>query len=99
VLAGQLRHLARLSADSPDVTIQVLPFSAGAHAAACGGSLTIMRFAHAPGLGVVHLEALSGGVWLESQEDVARYMRAFALLRASALSVADSARLLRSLSG
>jgi transcriptional regulator with XRE-family HTH domain len=99
VLAGQLRHLARLSADSPDITIQVLPFSAGAHAAACGGSLTIMRFAHAPGLGVVHLEALSGGVWLESQEDVARYMRAFALLRASALSVADSARLLRSLSG
>ncbi len=98
VLAGQIRHLARLGGDSADVTIQVLPFSAGAHAAAGAGSLAIMRFANAPGLGVVHLEALSGGVYLESQEDVARYMRAFALLRASALGTADSARLLRSLS-
>jgi transcriptional regulator with XRE-family HTH domain len=97
VLAGQLSHLARLSADSPGLTIQVLPFSAGAHAAAGGGSLAIMRFANAPSLSVVRLEALSGGVWLESQEDAARYMRAFALLSASALSAADSARLLRSL--
>jgi transcriptional regulator with XRE-family HTH domain len=96
VLAGQISHLVRLSDDSPDITIQVLPFSAGAQAAA-GGSLVIMRFANAPSLGVVRLEALSGGVYLDSQEDVARYMRAFALLRASALSVADSARLLRSL--
>jgi hypothetical protein len=99
VLAGQLSHLARLSGESPDLTIQVLPFSAGAHAAAAGGgSLTIMRFANPPGLGVVYLEALSGGVYLDGQEDVARYMRAFALLRASALSVAESARLLRGLS-
>jgi hypothetical protein len=46
---------------------------------------------------VVYLEALSGGVYLESQEDVARYIRAFALLRAAALSAADSARLLSGL--
>lgn len=98
VLAGQLSHLARLTEECPDITIQVLPFSAGAHAAAAGGSLTIMRFANAPSLGVVYLEALSGGVYLDSQEDVARYMRAFTLLRASALGVADSARLLRGLS-
>jgi transcriptional regulator with XRE-family HTH domain len=97
VLAGQLAHLVRLSEESPGLAIQVLPFSAGAHAAAGGGSLTIMRFANAPGLGVVYLEALSGGVYLENQEDVVRYMRAFTLLRTSALSVADSARLLSSL--
>jgi transcriptional regulator with XRE-family HTH domain len=95
VLAGQLAELARLSQERPDITIQVLPFSAGAHVAAGGGSLTIMRFANAPGLGVVYLEAMSGGVYLENQEDVARYLRDFALLRASALSGADSARLLR----
>jgi transcriptional regulator with XRE-family HTH domain len=98
ILAGQIAHLARLSGESADITIQVLPFSAGAHAAAGAGSLTIMRFAQAPGLGIVHLEALPGGVYLEGHQDVARYMRAFALLRASALSVADSARLLRGLS-
>jgi len=76
----------------------VLPFSAGAHAAAGSGSLAILRFPDAPSLGVVYLEALSGGVYLEDQADVARYVRAFALLRAAALSPADSAHLLRSLS-
>ena len=97
VLAGQISHLAELSDDFPDLTIQVLPFSAGAHAAAGSASLAILRFPDAPSLGVVYLEALSGGVYLDSQEDVARYIRAFALLRASALSVADSARLLSGL--
>jgi transcriptional regulator with XRE-family HTH domain len=97
VLAGQITHLVKLNAEYPALTIQVLPFSAGAHAAAGGGSLVILRFPDAPSLGVVCLDALSGGVYLESQADVARYVRAFALLRASALSPADSDRLLRSL--
>jgi len=98
VLAGQVTHLIKLAADYPAVTIQVLPFSAGAHAAAGSGSLAILRFPDAPSLGVVYLEALSGGVYLEDQADVARYVRAFALLRAAALSPADSVHLLRSLS-
>ena len=99
VLAGQIGYLAKLSSGFPAVTIQVLPFSAGAHAAAGGGSLAILRFPDAPSLGVVYLEALSGGVYLESQEEVARYVRAFALLRAAALSPAESSRLLRNLAG
>ena len=97
VLAGQISHLIQLSDDYPDLTIQVLPFAAGAHAAAGSGSLAILRFPDAPSLGVVYLEALSGGVYLESQADVARYIRAFALLRASALTAADSLHLLRGL--
>jgi transcriptional regulator with XRE-family HTH domain len=97
VLAGQLSHLARLNDDAPAITLQVLPFSAGAHAGAGSGSLAILRFPDAPSLGVVYLEALSGGVYNESQADVARYIRAFALLRAAALSPADSARLLQDL--
>ena len=97
VLAGQISHLIQLSEELPDLTLQVLPFSAGAHAAAGSGSLAILRFPDAPSLGVVYLEALSGGVYLESQADVARYIRAFALLRAAALSAADSVRLLRDL--
>jgi transcriptional regulator with XRE-family HTH domain len=98
VLAGQISHLVKLAGDYPAVTIQVLPFSAGAHAAAGSGSLAILRFPDAPSLGVVYLEALSGGVYLEDQADVARYVRAFALLRAAALSPSDSAHLLQSLS-
>ncbi len=98
VMAGQISHLVRLIDDFPGLTVQVLPFSAGAHAAAGSASLAILRFPGAPSLGVVYLEALSGGVYLESQEDVARYIRAFALLRAAALSAADSMRLLSGLS-
>jgi transcriptional regulator with XRE-family HTH domain len=94
VMAGQISHLVQLADDFPRLTLQVLPFAAGAHAAAGSASLAILRFPDAPSLGVVYLEALSGGVYLESQEDVARYIRAFALLRAAALSAADSARLL-----
>jgi transcriptional regulator with XRE-family HTH domain len=97
VLAGQIGHLARLSDDAPALTLQVLPFSAGAHIGAGSGSLAILRFPDAPSLGVVYLEALTGGVYLQSQSDVARYIRAFALLRAAALSTGDSARLLRRL--
>jgi hypothetical protein len=97
VLAGQISHLVQVIKDLPGLTVQVLPFSAGAHAAAGSASLAILRFPDAPSLGVVYLEALSGGVYLESQADVARYVHAFALLRASALSPADSTRLLRDL--
>jgi len=99
VLAGQISHLLQLNDELPDLTIQVLPFAAGAHAAAGSGSLAILRFPGAPGLGVVYLEALSGGVYLESPADVARYIRAFALLRAAALSQAESLSLLLSLAG
>ena len=97
VMAGQISHLVRLIDDFPGLALQVLPFTAGAHAAAGSASLAILRFPDAPGLGVVYLEALSGGVYLEGQEDVARYIRAFALLRAAALSPAESARLLSGL--
>ena len=34
VMAGQISHLVRLIDDFPDLIIQVLPFSAGAHAGA-----------------------------------------------------------------
>lgn len=77
------------------LSLRVLPFAAGAHAAAGCGSMAILRFADTPGLGVIHLAALSGGVSLADRDDVARYIRAFAQLRAAALTPAASARLLR----
>lgn len=99
VMAAQISRLAELASDFPNITLQVLPFSAGAHAAAGSASLAILRFPDAPSLGVVYLEALSGGVYLESQVDVASYIRAFALLRASALTPGETARMLRELAG
>jgi len=97
VMATQIARLAELASDFPSITLQVLPFSAGAYAAASSASLAILRFRDAPSLGVVYLEALSGGVYLESQVDVANYIRAFALLRAAALTARETASLLSEL--
>jgi transcriptional regulator with XRE-family HTH domain len=93
VLAAQLRQLIELASDHPGVTLQVVPFTAGAHAALPGGAHTILRFT--PGIGVVYLPALTGGAYLTSQADLAAYTSAFALLRATALSPAETTRLLR----
>jgi transcriptional regulator with XRE-family HTH domain len=82
---------------APGASLQVLPFTAGAHAAAGAGPMTILRFAGPQGLGVIHLTALAGGVSLEGRDEVARYTGAFAQLRAAALTQAASARLLRAM--
>jgi transcriptional regulator with XRE-family HTH domain len=97
VMRPQLARLASLAGGagtgSSALSLQVLPFAAGAYAAGVG-SMAILRFSDTPGLGVIHLAALSGGVSLEDRDDLARYVRAFAQLRAAALTPAASARLL-----
>jgi transcriptional regulator with XRE-family HTH domain len=95
VMRPQLARLADLANAAAGLSLQVLPFAAGAYAAAGGGSMTVLRFSDAPGLGVIHLAALHGGVSLEGRDEVTRYIRTFAQLRAAALSPAASARLLR----
>jgi transcriptional regulator with XRE-family HTH domain len=94
VMAAQLGRLAELVSEYPNVALQVLPFSAGAHAAAASASLSVLRFPHTPSLGVVYLGSLSGGVYLDDQTHVAQYIRAFSMLQSSALSIEASARLL-----
>ena len=73
----------------------MLPFAAGAHAVAGCGPMTLLRFAEAPEIGVVHLAGLSGGVCLEGREEVARFLRTFAALRSAALPASRSAQLIR----
>jgi transcriptional regulator with XRE-family HTH domain len=97
VMEGQLGLLAGISGDSGIITVQILPFSSGAHAAADIGSMTILKFPEAPGLGIVHLGGAGGGVCLETPEELAAHARAFEQLRAFALSPVQSALLLRGL--
>ncbi len=90
------QHDARVPAASRSrASLRVLPFAAGVHAAAGCGSMTLLRFAETPEIGVVHLAALSGGVSLEGREEVSRYLRAFSSLRSAALSPSRSAQLIR----
>jgi transcriptional regulator with XRE-family HTH domain len=99
VMRRQLRRLANLGDGdgSPvgDVTVQVLPFDAGAHAVAGAGAVTIVRLSAAHGLGVVHVGGMNGGVCLDAPEDLRRYGDAFALLQVTALPPTASVQLLR----
>jgi transcriptional regulator with XRE-family HTH domain len=97
VMESQLSLLAGISGDSATVTVQLLPFTSGAHAAVSVGSMAILQFAEAPGLGLVHVGGATGGVCLESQADLSAHARVFEQLRSYALSPADTARYLRGL--
>jgi len=103
VMRDQLARLAAVAETSTGagasarISVRVLPFAAGAHAAAGCGSMSILRFAQTPGIGVIHLAGLSGGVSLEGREEVARYLRTFSQLKTAALTPAESARLLRAM--
>lgn len=98
-LTAALAAESATPAHPASVALRVLPFAAGAHAAAGTGPVTLLRFAEAPEIGVVHLAALSGGVSLESREEIARYLRTFTQLGAAALAPPESARLIRDIAG
>jgi transcriptional regulator with XRE-family HTH domain len=93
IMRDQLRHLVEINSSLPNVDLQVLPFAAGAHAAT-SGPFVIMKFPEAPDLGVVYLEGQTGGIYLESTDEVARYTLVFEHLRATALSAPASMRLI-----
>lgn len=93
VMRAQLRHLIDTVRNKPNVNLQVVPFSAGAHTAV-NGSFVLMRFPEGPELRVVYLEGETGGVYLESTQEIARYIEVFDHLRASALSTAATVRLM-----
>jgi hypothetical protein len=95
VMRAQLTRLAEMTSAYPQITIQVLPFASGAPPAGVNGPLSILRFADAQSLGLVHLPGPCGGICLDTPPDVASHARAFTLLRASALTLAATAQLLR----
>jgi transcriptional regulator with XRE-family HTH domain len=94
IMQAQLKRLAEMADELPNVTVQVLPFAVGAHAATSCGPFAILKFPDAPGLGVVYLEAHTGGIYLETEADVARYNLVIEHLRASALPTAATTQLI-----
>jgi transcriptional regulator with XRE-family HTH domain len=84
-MRAQLRRLAE-AAEQDNVTLQVLPYAAGAHAG-LNGSFTALATSD---LSVVLVENLTTGWYLEHDEDIRRYDRVFDHLRAAALSPSDS---------
>lgn len=72
VLRDQIQHLVDVS-DAPTVTIQVVPYEVGGHAAA-GGGFAILRFAAAELPDVVYLEQLTSALYLDKRADVDKYL-------------------------
>jgi transcriptional regulator with XRE-family HTH domain len=72
VMAAQIESLIK-SSELPNVTLQVLPFQAGAHSAEAG-AFTILRFPEPDLPDVVYTEQLTGALYLDKREDVDAYM-------------------------
>ncbi|OUC91435.1 helix-turn-helix domain-containing protein [Streptosporangium minutum] len=94
VMRGQLAHLTR-QAQLPHVTIQVIPFSAGAHPG-MPGSFIVLKF-EADDPEAIHIDSMAGGLFLEKEADIQRYNDICQHLRAIALSPADTAALIASM--
>ncbi|WP_017595573.1 helix-turn-helix domain-containing protein [Nocardiopsis potens] len=93
VMSAQLRHLVRM-ATREGVTVQVLPFAAGSHAANMG-ALVIMDFAEPLDPSIAYTETYAASLILERPEEVARFTRVFAHASASALPGAESVAFIR----
>jgi hypothetical protein len=78
--------------ESPHTTLQVLPFTKGAHAAALGSFVIIGG--REPALDVVYVDFHTGSLFLEKDEELERYRLAFEYLRAQALDMEASSAMI-----
>jgi hypothetical protein len=88
VMARQLERLME-AARLPQVRLQVLPFSAGAHVGLTG-PFVIFSFPSTSDLDVVVLDQLTSSLYLERKEDLMAYSEAFNTLQMHALSPEDT---------
>ncbi|MFF4884014.1 helix-turn-helix domain-containing protein [Streptomyces nigra] len=88
VMRRQLERLVE-AARLPQVTLQVLPFTAGEHVGVTG-PFVIFSFPSTSDLDVVVLDHLTSSLYLERKEDLQAYTEAFDTLRLHALSPEES---------
>ncbi|WP_329178260.1 helix-turn-helix domain-containing protein [Streptomyces sp. NBC_01477] len=84
IMREQLAHLVELS-HLPHVTVQVLPFEAGAHPG-LSGQFAVLEFTDTTDATVVYLEGVNSDLYLEKDTDVQAYSVMYEHLRAQALS-------------
>jgi transcriptional regulator with XRE-family HTH domain len=88
VMRAQFQHLIEM-AEVPHVTLQVVPFASGGHAAE-SGSFTVLRFEERDLPDVVYLEQLTGATYLDQRPDVEHYLEAADALSGAALTPAGT---------
>jgi transcriptional regulator with XRE-family HTH domain len=92
VMRDQLVRLIE-AAELPNVTLQVLPFVAGAHAG-MDGTFSILDFPDAGDPDVVYAENATGGLFLEKTEEIHKYRRIFDSIQATALTPEESTKMI-----
>jgi transcriptional regulator with XRE-family HTH domain len=93
IMRAQLNRLVD-AAEMPHVTLQVVPFGAGAHAG-MEGPFLILGFPEQADPDVVYVENTTTGSYLEEPSDVYRYTLMFDHLRASALNTSETMRMVK----
>lgn len=92
VMRAQLQHLVETASIS-NVTLQVLPFAAGAHAG-MDGEFTLFSFVETADHDVVYIENTTSDVYREDSDAIRRYNSLFDHLKAKALDPAHSVEFL-----
>ncbi|WP_431902652.1 helix-turn-helix domain-containing protein [Nonomuraea sp. bgisy101] len=95
VMRGQIDRLIEAS-ELPNVTVQVMPFDRGGHAAA-GGPFSILRFPEPELPDVVYMEQLSSALYLDKLGESEHYMKVMDRLSVQADTPAESKRFLERL--
>ncbi|GAB3476294.1 helix-turn-helix domain-containing protein [Nocardiopsis coralliicola] len=95
VMRRQLEHLVELC-QRPNITLQIVPFSAGAHAAEAG-SFTILRYPDFELGDVVYIEHLTGSLSLDKRSEVDLYSMAMERLSIVAEAPAETEKILRAM--
>ncbi len=93
VMRAQLQHLA-VMARRPNITIQVLPFSRGAHSGMFGPYL-LLSFPQVASLDLVLTETPTGNIWMEREPEVTCYRALFDDARTAALPPTESLALIQ----
>lgn len=88
VMREQLEYLVEMGSQ-PHVTVQVIPYDAGAHPG-MSGNFAILDFADATDASVVYIEGVTSDLYLEKPTDVHGYSVMYEHLRAQALSAEAS---------
>ena len=95
VMREQLKHLVEL-AGHRNVTLQVLPFNTGEHAA-MHGAFMLLKFPTTGNPDRVYLEEHIGGFFAQKQHEVERYALIFDHLRARALGPDQTIEMMRTI--
>ncbi|MFC4560669.1 helix-turn-helix domain-containing protein [Nocardiopsis mangrovi] len=93
IMRQQLYRLIEFC-DHPDITLQIIPFSAGAHAAEAG-SFTILRYPDFGLSDIIYLEQLTGSLCLDKRQDIDAYTMAMERLSVIAQPPADTKGILK----